>query len=230
MNNNIDQLLRGRPKILKGSQTLIQNKPTQDFSLNLDKALFTMQPAPRLIVPKELNMEKKKYEGSVDQVDITEQEYEKLIPKKSKDPPITNKEIVNDKQEMPTYVLEEEKTKQFVMEALSEELARLDSNTENLLRSLDQEKEKMGLMKQQNDEIEQQVKQMVQNKRLENRISQLEDQLRVPKELKLNLLNADWNVANERIELMFKENQDLFNEADMIAHEFAKQQLEYEND
>ena len=33
------------------------------------------------------------------------------------------------------------------MEALSEELARLDSNTDNLLRTLDQEKEKMGLMK-----------------------------------------------------------------------------------
>ncbi|CAK79021.1 unnamed protein product (macronuclear) [Paramecium tetraurelia] len=228
--SNIDQLLRSRPKILKGSQTLIQNKPTNEFSLNLDKALFTMQPAPRLIVPKEVNVNKQKYEGQVDQVDITEQEFEKLIPKKQKDHPITNKKIVNDKQEMPTYILEEEKTKQFVMEALSEELARLDSNTENLLKTLDQEKEKMGLMKQQNDEIEQQVKIMVQNKRLENRISQLEDQLNVPKEIKLDLLNADWNVANEKIEQMFKENQELFNEADQIAHEFAKQQLECEND
>ncbi|CAD8170128.1 unnamed protein product [Paramecium octaurelia] len=228
--SNIDQLLRSRPKILKGSQNLIQNKPTNEFSLNLDKALFTMQPAPRLIVPKEVNVNKQKYEGQVDQVDITEQEFEKLIPKKQKDPPITNKKIVNDKQEMPTYILEEEKTKQFVMEALSEELARLDSNTENLLKTLDQEKEKMGLMKQQNDEIEQQVKLMVQNKRLENRISQLEDQLNVPKEIKLDLLNADWNVANEKIEQMFKENQELFNEADQIAHEFAKQQLECEND
>ncbi|CAD8189000.1 unnamed protein product [Paramecium pentaurelia] len=228
--SNIDQLLRSRPKILKGSQNLIQNKPTNEFSLNLDKALFTMQPAPRLIVPKEVNVNKKKYEGQIDQVDITEQEFEKLIPKKQKDSPITNKKIVNDKQEMPTYILEEEKTKQFVMEALSEELMRLDSNTDNLLRTLDQEKEKMGLMKQQNDEIEQQVKLMVQNKRLENRISQLEDQLNVPKEIKLDLLNADWNVANEKIEQMFKDNQELFNEADQIAHEFAKQQLEYEND
>ncbi|CAD8094078.1 unnamed protein product [Paramecium primaurelia] len=228
--SNIDQLLRSRPKILKGSQNLIQNKPTNEFSLNLDKALFTMQPAPRLIVPKEVNVNKKKYEGQIDQVDITEQEFEKLIPKKQKDSPITNKKIVNDKQEMPTYILEEEKTKQFVMEALSEELKRLDSNTDNLLRTLDQEKEKMGLMKQQNDEIEQQVKLMVQNKRLENRISQLEDQLNVPKEIKLDLLNADWNVANEKIEQMFKDNQELFNEADQIAHEFAKQQLEYEND
>lgn len=42
---------------------MIQTKPTNEFSLNLDKALFTLQPAPRLIVPKEVNVNKKKYEG-----------------------------------------------------------------------------------------------------------------------------------------------------------------------
>lgn len=47
--SNLDKLLIGRPKLLKGQQSLIQTHPSSEFSLNLERALFTVQPTSKLI-------------------------------------------------------------------------------------------------------------------------------------------------------------------------------------
>lgn len=161
-------LLRNKPRILKSSQPefAISVKDTKDFQIGLDHQLFAIEPHPTLVrATDRITREAKKYEEQLDVQDIAVKDFADRVPLKAREPPIIDGELPPEEEKF-TYRLEEEKTKRFVLDALTLEMARLDQTTEHLLRMAQEQNNKMGEIQKSNDEVEQYIRQQVKDQQL----------------------------------------------------------------